>query len=155
MVRTNGAFVAGYELKGVLSYFATMRTGIRQVDAGGADPRRTRRKHEDSIPLRDLRASWLLFDDYVNQQRTHKSEVVALDTHRLRMWRRKEQSGFYFENRLHVYFIWDPRIHAKLYHSAQQNRRLGGFTLSQKKAIQRTRKEHDTYLAEWNQSCRY
>jgi hypothetical protein len=73
---------------------------------------------------------------------------MALDTHRLKMWRRKEQSGYYFENRLHVYFIWDPRIHAKLYHSAQQNRRLGGFTLSQKKAIERSRKEHDTYLAE-------
>jgi len=58
-----------------------------------------------------------------------------------------------FENRLHVYFIWDPRIHAKLYHSAQQNRRLGGFTLSQKKAIQRSRKEHDTILQSLNRFC--
>ena len=66
----------------------------------------------------------------------------------------KEQSGFFFENRLHVYFIWDPRIHAKLYHSAQQNRRLGGFTLSQKKAIQRARKEHETYLAEFESILR-
>ena len=28
---------------------------------------------------------------------------MALDTHRLRMWRQKENSGFFFENRLHVY----------------------------------------------------
>ena len=95
-----------------------------------------------------------LFEDYVNQQRTEQSEVMALDTHRLKMWQRKEQSGFYFENRLHVYFIWDPRIHAKLYHSAQQNRRLGGFSLSQKKSIQRSRKEHDTYLAEFESILR-
>jgi type IV secretory pathway VirB4 component len=95
-----------------------------------------------------------LLEDYVNQQRTQQSEVMALDTHRLKMWRRKEQNGDYFENRLHVYFIWDPRIHAKLYHSAQQNRRLGGFTISQKKAIQRTRKEHDTYLAEFESILR-
>jgi len=70
------------------------------------------------------------------------------------MWRQKEQSGNYFEPRLHVYFIWDPRIHAKLYHSAQQNRRLGGFTVSQKKAIQRTRKEHESYLAEFESILR-
>ena len=53
-----------------------------------------------------------------------------------------------------MYFIWDPRIHAKLYHSAQQNRSCGGFTLSQKKAIQRTRKEHETYLAEFESILR-
>ena len=64
------------------------------------------------------------------------------------------QSGFFFENRLHVYLIWDPRIHAKLYHSTQQNRSLGGFTLSQKKAIQRARKEHETYLAEFESILR-
>ena len=62
--------------------------------------------------------------------------------------------AFYFENRLHVYLIWDPRVHAKLYHSAQQNRSIGGFTLSQKKAIQRTRKEHETYLAEFESILR-
>jgi type IV secretory pathway VirB4 component len=53
-----------------------------------------------------------------------------------------------------VYFIWDPRIHAKLYHSAEQNRKLGGFALSQKKAIQRNRKEHETHLAEFESILR-
>jgi len=70
------------------------------------------------------------------------------------MWRQKENSGAFFENRLHVYLNWDPRVHAKLYHSAQQNRSIGGFTLSQKKAIQRTRKEHETYLAEFESILR-
>ena len=46
---------------------------------------------------------------------------------------RRSSSGYFFENRLQVYCIWDPRIHAKLYHSAEQNRKLGGFTLSQTK----------------------
>ncbi len=55
-----------------------------------------------------------LLNCYIHEQRTEQSEVMALDSHRLRMWRQKENSGFFFENRLHVYLIWDPRIHAKL-----------------------------------------
>src|ERR1035438_4612504 len=149
IVRTNGAFVAGYELRGVLAYFAT-----------DSDRNQTKAMLEAlfrSVPDVSMRIQFRyeisghlgnLLDSYIREQRTEQSEVMALDTHRLRMWRQKDSSGFYFENRLHVYFVWDPRIHAKLYHSAQQNRSIGGFTLSQKKAIQRTRKEHETYLAE-------
>src|ERR1035441_2022008 len=125
MVRTNGAFVAGYELKGVLSYFATdedrnqAKSMLEALIRGVPDvSMRIQFRYEISDHL------GFLLEDYVNQQRTEQSEVMALDTHRLKMWQRKEESGFYFENRLHVYFIWDPRIHAKLYHSAQQNRRL-------------------------------
>src|SRR5487761_1441541 len=95
-----------------------------------------------------------LLERYVDQQRSEQSEVMALDTHRLRMWQRKEQSGFYFENRLHVYYIWDPRIHARLYHSAQQNRKLDSFTLSQNKTMQRTHREQETYLAKFESILR-
>lgn len=70
------------------------------------------------------------------------------------MWRQKDSNGFFFENRLHVYFIWDPRLHAKLYHSVQQKRSTSGFTLSQRKAIQRARKEHETHLAEFESILR-
>ncbi len=155
MVRTSGAFVAGYELRGVLAYFATdgdrNQTKVMLEALFRSVPdvsMRIQFRYEISEHLGDL------LDSYIHEQRTGQSEVMALDTHRLRMWRQKESSGFYFENRLHVYFIWDPRLHAKLYHSAQQNRSLGGFTLSQKKAIQRTRKEHETYLAEFESILR-
>ena len=40
------------------------------------------------------------------------------------------------------------------YHSAEQNRKLGGFTLSQTKAIQRARKKHETYRAEFESILR-
>jgi len=155
MVRTNGAFVAGYELKGVLSYFAT--------DSDRNQAKAMLEALMRSVPDVSMRIQFRyeisehldgLLEQYVDQQRSEQSEVMALDTHRLRMWQRKEQAGFYFENRLHVYYIWDPRIHARLYHSAQQNRKLGGFTLSQKKTIERTRKEHETYLAEFESILR-
>jgi len=155
MVRTNGAFVAGYELKGVLSYFATdddrndSKLKLEALFRGVPDvSMRIQFRYEISEHLGEL------LENYLDQRRVEQVDVEALDAHRLRIWRQKEKDGYYFEPRLHIYFIWDPRIHAKLYHSAQQNRKLGGFTVSQKKAIQRTRKEHETYLAEFESILR-
>jgi type IV secretory pathway VirB4 component len=155
MVRTNGAFVAGYELRGILGYFATdgdrnqTKAMLEALFRSVPDvSMRIQFRYEISERLGDL------FDNYVNEQRASQPEVAALDAHRLRMWREKEQAGYFFENRLQVYYIWDPRIHAKLYHSAEQNRKLGGFTLSQGKAIQRARKEHETYRAEFESILR-
>ena len=155
MIRTNGAFVAGYELRGVLAYFAT-----------DGDRNQTKAMLEAlfrSVPDVSMRLQFRyeisehlgeLFDGYAGEQRTGQPEVIALDTHRLRMWQQKESAGYFFENRLHVYLIWDARTHAKLYHSAQRNRQTGGFAVSQKKAIQRTRREHETYLAEFESLLR-
>jgi TraG P-loop domain len=155
MVRTSGAFVAGFELQGIQSYFATdddrnhNKAMMEALFRGVPDvSMRVQFRYEISERLCDL------LERYTREERSDQSEVMALDTHRLRMWRTKEQNGFYLENRLHAYFIWDPRIHAKLYHSAQQNRGIGGFTLSQTKAIQRARKEHETYLAEFESILR-
>ena len=155
MVRTNGAFVAGYELRGILGYFATdgdrnqTKAMLEALFRSVPDvSMRIQFRYEITERLGDL------FDNYLNEQRASQPEVMALDKHRLRMWREKEQSGYFFENRLQVYYIWDPRIHAKLYHSAEQNRKLGGFTLSQTKAIQRARKEHETYRAEFESILR-
>jgi len=155
MVRTNGSFVAGYELKGVLSYFATdeernqAKSSLETLFRGIPDvSMRVQFRYEIAEHLDGL------IDEYIQAQRTDQSEIMALDSHRVRRWREKEADGAYFQNRLHVYFIWDPRIHAKLYHSAEQNRKLGGFALSQKKAIQRGRKEHETHLAEFESILR-
>jgi len=155
MIRTNGAFVAGYELRGILAYFATdgdrnqTKAMLEALFRSVPDvSMRIQFRYEISEHLGDL------LDNYLHEQRTAQSEVMALDAHRVQMWREKERRGYYFENRLHVYLVWDPRIHAKLYHSAEQNRKLASFTLSQKKAIQRTRKEHETYLAEFESILR-
>ena len=155
MVRTNGAFVAGYELRGILGYFATdgdrnqTKAMLEALFRSVPDvSMRIQFRYEITERLGDL------FDNYANEQRASQPEVTALDKHRLRMWCEKEQSGYFFENRLQVYYIWDPRIHAKLYHSAEQNRKLGGFTFSQTKAIQRARKEHETYRAEFESILR-
>lgn len=106
MVRTNGPFVAGYALRGILAYFAT--DGERNQNKAMLEAffrslpdvsMRVQFRYEISERLGDL------LDNYLHEQRTDQSEVMALDSHRLRMWRQKEQSGFFFENRLHVYLI--------------------------------------------------
>ena len=155
IVRTNGSFVAGYELKGVLSYFATdgernqAKASLEALFRGVPDvSMRIQFRYEIAEHLGGL------IDEYVRTQRTDEAKIMALDAHRVRRWREKEADGAYFQTRLHAYFIWDPRIHAKLYHSAEQNRRFGGFALSQKKAIQRGRKEHETHLAEFESILR-
>jgi len=114
-VRTNGAFVAGYELKGVLSYFATDDERNEAKDRIEALFRvvpdvsmRIQFRYEISDHLGDL------LDRYITQQRAEQAEVMALDAHRLEMWREKERAGFYFDNRLHIYFIWDPGAEERL-----------------------------------------
>jgi hypothetical protein len=86
MVRTNGAFVAGYELKGVLSYFANdgdrndSKSKLEALFRGVPDvSMRIQFRYEISEHLGDL------FDGYIDQQRTEIAEVMALDAHRLRM----------------------------------------------------------------------
>ena len=100
LVRTNGAFVAGYELKGVLSYFATDDERNRAKERLEALFRvipdvsmRIQFRYEIAEHLGDLLVR------YVDQQRAEQAEVMALDAHRLRMWRQQEQNGFYFSNR--------------------------------------------------------
>src|SRR5260370_16429980 len=101
MVRTSGAFVAGYELGGIQSYFATdddrnrnkatLETLFRSVPDVSM---RVQFRYQISERLRDL------LDRYIRQQRTEQSEVMALDTHRLRMWREKESTAFSLPKRL-------------------------------------------------------
>jgi type IV secretory pathway VirB4 component len=155
MVRTNGAFVAGYELRGTLSYFATDEDRNQAKSLIEALLR--------SIPDVSMRVQFryeisedlgTLLEDYVRVQRTAQSELMALDTHRLAMWQARERDGNYFGIRLHAYFIWDSRIHAKLYHSAEKKRKDGGLAFSQKKCIERARKEHETLLAEFESLMR-
>src|SRR5260370_42103151 len=123
MVRTNGAFVAGYELKGVLSYFATdsdrndSKSKLEALFRSVPDvSMRVQFRYEISEHLGDL------FEGYIDQQHTEIAEVMALDAHRLRMCRQKEESGSDSQPRPHVDFIWDPSVHSRPDHSAHPER---------------------------------
>src|ERR1700692_1854557 len=75
MVRTNGAFVAGYELRGILAYFATdndrnqTKSRLEALFRGVPDvSMRLQFRYEISEHLGDL------LDSYVQQHRSEQSE---------------------------------------------------------------------------------
>src|SRR5260370_30500863 len=87
MVRTSGAFVAGYELRGILSYFSTDEDRNQAKNMIEALLR--------SVPDVSMRVQFryelsdslgTLLDEYRSMEPVAQPEIMALDTHRLPMW---------------------------------------------------------------------
>jgi hypothetical protein len=150
VVRTNGAFVAGYQLRGLVSYFAS-------------DEKRDRGKLMleallRSLPEQSMRVQFRyevvedlggLLDQYIAGQQSERGEVTAtLDELRVERWREREFNGCYMRSLLHVYFIWDPVIHHRVIGKVSKP---GGnpFSLSARRCVDRSRQEHEQLLAEY------
>ena len=115
VVRTNGAFVAGYELKGLASYFAS--------DEGRDRGKLMLEALLRSLPEQSMRVQFRyevvedlgdLLEQYGEAQQSERAEVIALDEVRVERWRMKEANGHYMRPLLHVYFIWDPVVHRRI-----------------------------------------
>ena len=152
MVQSNGAFVAGYKVSGINSYYAS-----------DDDRNRTKSALETlvrSLPERSMRMQARfeicegtddLVDRYGREQRNTNAILKALDHEQIAAWREKEDSGYYLRHLLHFYFIWDPRIHHQS-PDLQWKRKMrgsGGMSMSAKKCIQRSRREHEDLVAEF------
>ncbi len=149
VVRTNGSFVAGYELKGLTSYFAT--------DEGRNRGKLMLEALLRSIPEQSMRVQFRyevvedlggVLDQYVSNQRSTHSETCELDELRVERWRAKEAASHYRRPLLHVYFIWDPVLHRRI---AGKPLKPNGdiFSLSARRCIERTWQEHRDLLAEF------
>src|SRR5215472_3581023 len=151
MVRTNGSLVAGYQLRGINAYFASDEERNRNKVMLGALLK--------SIPEQSMRMQiryevnediGSVIDDYEAQTRLKDDAVSTLDSARLGAWRTKAANGHYLRPLLHVYFIWDPKIHHRV--TGKPDRQPLNFSfaaLSSKKAIQRTREEHERLVTEF------
>ena len=149
MIRTNGAFVAGYELKGLTSYFAS--------DEGRDRGKLMLEALLRSLPEQSMRVQiryevveelGTLLDDYAREQKSERSEAVLLDDLRLERWKTKEAEGHFTRTLLHVYFIWDPVLHRRL--AGKPLKPKGAiFSLSARKCIERSQREHLELLAEF------
>jgi hypothetical protein len=154
VVRANGSFVAGYELKGLASYFAS--------DEGRDRGKLMLEVLLRSLPEQSMRVQFRyevvedlggLLDQYVAGQRSKRSEVIALDELRVQRWREKEINGSYIRPLLHVYFIWDPLVHHRV--TGKPLKPNGNpFSLSARKCIERGRQEHEQLLAEYESLLR-
>ena len=154
VVRTNGAFVAGYELRGLASYFAS--------DEGRDRGKLMLEALLRSLPEQSMRVQFRyevvedlgdLLEHYAEAQQSERPEVIALDELRVERWRMKEANGHYMRPLLHVYFIWDPVVHRRI--AGKPLKPTGNpFSLSARKCIERSAREHQQLLAEFESLLR-
>ena len=151
-IQLDGSFVAAYELSGQHSYY-------------GSDEMRNRAKNGlealvRSLPERSMRMQVRfeiaegtadLVNRYNREQRNDSPVLQAIDRLHVDAWRSRDSQGLYLRHLLHAYFIWNPRIH----HQSpdlewKKKMRSPGGGLSATKCIERTRREHEDLLAEFN-----
>ena len=154
VVRTNGAFVAGYELKGLASYFAS--------DEGRDRGKLMLEALLRSLPEQSMRVQFRyetvedlgdLLEQYVAGQCSEPEEVAALDRLRVARWKSRESAGCYLRTLLHVYFIWDPVIHHRLAGKPLKPSERA-FRLSTRKCIQRSAYQHQQLVTEFESLLR-
>lgn len=147
-VQVDGSFVAGYELSGLNSYYASDEQRNRtkgQLEAlVRAMPERSMRLQ---VRFEIAEGAGNVIDRYKQENRNENPILQALDRERIEAWRARDQAGFYLRHILHAYFIWDPRAHHQQRDSDWTQRM--GFSLSAKKGIERSRQEHEELLAEF------
>ena len=152
IVRTNGSFVAGYEASGLNTFFHADETRNRTKEVLEALVR--------SLPERSMRMQIRyevtdghgdLTERYVKEQRIENAVLQALDRERIRLWNTRQQEGHYLRRRLHVYFIWNPEIHheSQDFEWRKTRGKASGWSLSANKCIQRTFREHEDFLSEF------
>jgi hypothetical protein len=152
MVRTNGSFVAGYETIGLNTFYHDDDTRNRTKE--------TLESLIRSLPERSMRmqvryeigeGNGNLAERYAHEQRTENAVLQALDRERMRMWRSRDGEGQYLNRRLHFYFIWNPEIHHESpdFEWRRARSKPKAWSLSADKCIQRTLREHQDLLSEF------
>ncbi|HKR29415.1 MAG TPA: hypothetical protein VJT08_03010, partial [Terriglobales bacterium] len=149
IVRTDGAFVAGYDLRGRTAYFASDDERNRAKVMLGALLK--------SIPEQSMRVQIRyevvedignLLEGYAAQCCSEHSVSSVLDSMRLEAWRVNAAAGHYLRPLLHVYLVWNPLTHHSV-SGKSTKRSLPSWSFSANKCIERSRREHEELLAEF------
>jgi hypothetical protein len=152
-VQIDGSMVAGFEVGGIQSYYAS--------DEGRNRIKGLLEALVRSLPERSMRmqvrfeiseGTGDLLSRYVRERRSESPVLRELDRHRIELWRDRETVGFYLQHLLHLYFIWNPRIHYQSpdFEWKRKMKSGGSFSVSATKCIERSRQEHEELLAEFN-----
>src|SRR5215470_9651716 len=152
LIQLNGSFVAGYRVSGICSYYASdeerNRTKLLLEALIRSLPEQSMRlqvRFEISEGMGDLIAR------YNREQHSQNIVLQALDREQSNAWLAKNSSGYYLDQCLYFYFIWDPRIH-HLSSDFEWKKKMRGssFSMSAVKCVERGRREHEELLAEFN-----
>src|SRR5271157_1356482 len=152
LIQVNGSFVAGYNVSGINSYYAS-----------DDDRNRTKLSLEAlvrSLPERSMRlqvrfaiaeGTGGLIARYNREQQNQSAVLQTLDREQSDAWLKKDAEGYYLQHFLHFYFIWDPRIHHQSPEFEWKKKMRGtSLNMSASKCIERSRREHEDLLAEFN-----
>jgi type IV secretory pathway VirB4 component len=152
LIQLNGSFVAGYRVSGIHSYYASDEERNRTKLALEALIR--------SLPERSMRLQVRfeiaegdggLIARYNHEQLNSSAVLQAVDREQSDAWSKKNAEGYYLQHMLHFYFIWDPRIHHQSPEFEWKKKMRGGsFSMSASKCIERSRREHEDLVAEFN-----
>jgi type IV secretory pathway VirB4 component len=148
MVRTNGALVAGYRLRGITSYFGSDQDRNRSKVMLGAllkaipeQSMRVQIRYEVVENVGDL------LEEYKAQNRSGHEVANTLDSLRVGAWEEKATGGHFQRPVVHIYFLWDPRIHHQV--TGKITKRSISLGLSARRSIERSRQEHAELVAEF------
>src|SRR5579872_2599347 len=151
LVQTSGAFVAGYWVNGMNTYYASdeerNRTKLSLEALVRSLPERSMRmqaRFEIAEGAADLIAR------YNRGLRNPNPVLQVLDQEQTDTWLKKDADGYYLRHLLHLYFIWDPRIHHQSPDLEWKKKMRGSsFSMSQAKCIERSRREHEDLVSEF------
>ena len=160
MIRTDGCYVAGFCMAGTLTYFAD--------DDGRNETKELVESLLRTVPEQSMRLQFRyevveglngLLAQYNDHRRTQNTEALVLERHRVKQWKEREEEGEYLTRIAAVYLIWDPEKHRRLMAAAggqmkkssdrKSAEKKPGFSLSMRKCIERSKKEHTDALAEF------
>src|SRR5260370_7157301 len=93
-----------------------------------------------------------LVSRYIRERRNESQVLCELDRLHIELWRSQETAGFYLQHFLHLYFIWNSRIHHESpdFEWKRKMKSSGGLSFSAAKCIERSRGEHEDLLSEFN-----
>jgi hypothetical protein len=152
-VQVDGSLVAGFEVGGIQSYYASDEARNRIKGLLESLVR--------SLPERSLRmqvrfeiseGTGDLISRYVRERRNESEVLRELDRLHVELWRSREAAGFYLQHCLHLYFIWNPRVHHQS-PDLEWKRKMnsnGNWSVSASKCIERSQQEHEELLSEFN-----
>src|SRR5215475_6267460 len=141
LVELNGAFVAGYKVSGINSYYASdeerNRTKISLEALVRSLPERSMRMQ---ARFEIIEGTGDLIARYIHEQRNPSSVLQMLEREQADAWLRRDADGYYLRHLLRLYFIWDPRIH----HQSpdlewKKKMRSDSFSMSATKCAERSR----------------
>jgi hypothetical protein len=152
-VQVDGSMVAGFEVAGIQSYYASDETRNRAKGSLEALVR--------SLPERSMRmqvrfeiseGAGDLLSHYVRERRNESQALLQLDRMHVEMRQTREAAGFYLRHFLHLYFIWNPRVHHQSpdLEWKRTMKSTGNWSTSATRCMERSRQEHEDLLAEFN-----